>query len=63
MASTNEDYVFIYWVPSISRKIPMKIIQPPYPENFDYAIVFKEFDRFRAMFPDTMVRVEKYEIN
>ena len=49
----------MYWVPSISTKIPMKVIEPPYPDDFDFSVVWSEFDRLKAMFPDMFMRVDK----
>lgn len=57
--SKSAEYTFVYWVPSISTKVPMKVIEPPYPDDFDYSVVWNEFDRLKAMFPDMFMRVEK----
>lgn len=37
----------------------MKVIEPPYPDDFDFSVVWSEFDRLKAMFPDMFMRVDK----
>lgn len=57
----GKHYVFVFFVPSISKRVPMKIIEPPGSDNYDMRMEFKEFDRWKAMFPDTLLYVDEFK--